>query len=372
MRWAIYLGVSWTWCIGMFLPTLLVRDFGLWSFLAFALPNVLGAAAMGLVLKDAAASREMVARHRGAMISFSRVTIAYQCFFAGWMLPQLLGWFALLLYPLIVLSLVAAIKRDREFSLITLLTFAVSVAAWITLEARGLLSFPAPAGLDGAALLAPVCLLGFLLCPYLDLTFHHAFQRAAEKSTAPARLAFILGFGVVFASMIVLTLRYTNALSNPAAHWLIGTHILVQLSATILLHQVRSAKESGKPNGLPLLPVVGLFSAIGVGAFLTPPIANWQAGEYLYRAFLAFYGLLVPLYVLLRIVPKTPAHWRLLGGAAITALPFYVVGFYTSHTWALAGGVGVVLLAWTLSGIAPKLPLPTPPPNSRPNATPPK
>ena len=30
--WAIYLGMSWTWCIGMFLPVLLIRDFGPLSF----------------------------------------------------------------------------------------------------------------------------------------------------------------------------------------------------------------------------------------------------------------------------------------------------------------------------------------------------
>ncbi|HTL30770.1 MAG TPA: hypothetical protein VL282_16180, partial [Tepidisphaeraceae bacterium] len=34
--WAIYLGMSWTWCIGMFLPVLLVRDYGFWGWLVFA------------------------------------------------------------------------------------------------------------------------------------------------------------------------------------------------------------------------------------------------------------------------------------------------------------------------------------------------
>src|ERR1051325_4731620 len=48
--WAIYLGMSWTWCIGMFLPVLLVRDYGVWASVVFAVPNVLGAAAMGWVL----------------------------------------------------------------------------------------------------------------------------------------------------------------------------------------------------------------------------------------------------------------------------------------------------------------------------------
>ncbi|MBV8780683.1 MAG: hypothetical protein JO353_04735, partial [Phycisphaerae bacterium] len=47
LGWAIFLGVSWTWCIGMYLPVLLVRDYGFWGWVVFAIPNVVGAAAMG-------------------------------------------------------------------------------------------------------------------------------------------------------------------------------------------------------------------------------------------------------------------------------------------------------------------------------------
>jgi hypothetical protein len=47
LGWANYLGMSWTWCIGMFLPVLLVRDYGIGAWWIFAIPNVVGAAAMG-------------------------------------------------------------------------------------------------------------------------------------------------------------------------------------------------------------------------------------------------------------------------------------------------------------------------------------
>ena len=40
--WAIYLGTSWTWCIGMFLPVLVLRELGLTGFLSFAIPNIVG------------------------------------------------------------------------------------------------------------------------------------------------------------------------------------------------------------------------------------------------------------------------------------------------------------------------------------------
>ena len=64
--WAAYLACSWTWCIGMFLPVLLYRDFGLRGFILFAVPNVLGAAAMGWVLRTPASSSRLVSRHPGA------------------------------------------------------------------------------------------------------------------------------------------------------------------------------------------------------------------------------------------------------------------------------------------------------------------
>ena len=40
--WAAFLASSWTWCIGMFLPVLMIRDYGGWGWAVFALPNILG------------------------------------------------------------------------------------------------------------------------------------------------------------------------------------------------------------------------------------------------------------------------------------------------------------------------------------------
>ena len=40
LGWAAYLGMSWTWCIGMFLPVLLIRDYGIWGFVVFAVPTL--------------------------------------------------------------------------------------------------------------------------------------------------------------------------------------------------------------------------------------------------------------------------------------------------------------------------------------------
>src|SRR2546421_4737493 len=82
LAWAAYLASSWTWCIGMFLPVLLVRDYGVWGWIVFALPNVIGAAAMGLVLKNQAASESITRLLAPACAAFSLVTISFQLYFA--------------------------------------------------------------------------------------------------------------------------------------------------------------------------------------------------------------------------------------------------------------------------------------------------
>src|SRR6476661_4754696 len=69
LGWAAYLGMSWTWCIGMFLPVLLVRDYGFWGWLVFAVPNVVGAAAMGWVMNSRHRSQRVIDSHRLALVA---------------------------------------------------------------------------------------------------------------------------------------------------------------------------------------------------------------------------------------------------------------------------------------------------------------
>lgn len=361
----------------MYLPVLLVRDWGFWAFVVFALPNVIGAAAMPWVVRSATASREMVARHAGPMLTFSRVTIVFQAFFAGWMLPQLVGWWTLTIYPVLIGCLLFAAKRDRDFFILTALTWLISLVAGLVLASWGVLSVPAAKGIDGAAMLAPVCLLGFLLCPYLDLTFHHALQRAEDERPGSARPAFALGFGVVFASMIAFTLLYAGVLlqlDSASAGRVVGVHLMLQLIVTALLHQVRSgvlaaevaratgpnlrmgkrAKPAKQPGGGPPLMVLlaGGFAA-GLAAYFVPPLGGWPAGEYVYRAFFVFYGLLFPAYVLFRMVPREPGSFRVLGVTVLMAMPLYAAGFYTMYPLFLGAGTAVVLFGWMVSGLRP-------------------
>ncbi|HEX3357916.1 MAG TPA: hypothetical protein VHS31_13170, partial [Tepidisphaeraceae bacterium] len=89
LGWAIFLGISWTWCIGMFLPVLLVRDYGVWGWVVFAIPNVIGAAAVGWLNRTAEQSVQTVKAHGPMMTAFSAVTATFQIFFTLWILGRL-------------------------------------------------------------------------------------------------------------------------------------------------------------------------------------------------------------------------------------------------------------------------------------------
>src|SRR5258706_13400931 len=99
LLWAFLLACSWTWCIGMFLPVLLVRNWGIWGWVVFAVPNVIGAAAMGFVLRSRQSSEDILINHRPAMAIFSLITIAFHIYFVYWFVAERLMGPWLLVIP---------------------------------------------------------------------------------------------------------------------------------------------------------------------------------------------------------------------------------------------------------------------------------
>ena len=376
--WAAFLASSWTWCIGMFLPVLMIRDYGGWGWTLFALPNIFGAAAMGWVLRDRDASVVVQQAHLPACRWFSIVTIAFHAFFAIALVPSLLGDnFLTLAVAMIPLVLLLWGARGRRATIAASVVLAISVLAMLGFVAiRGLAEWPAPAKprLD-LLWLAPVTVFGFLLAPYLDLTFHRARQ---STTRAGGRTAFGVGFGVFFLLMVVFTAQYAEpmiaALSGARRlsirtdlfATVLGAHLAVQTVFTVLAHG-EAVKETRDPQASPWPAVLGTGAIIGLAILLrwaanVFPVYHGYWGqrlntyELIYRIFMAFYGLVFPTYVWLFMMPALRRRPMAAGpprtatvvffGAVVTlAAPAFWMGFIEGRMLWLVGGVLLVVVS---------------------------
>ncbi len=394
----MYLATSWTWCIGMFLPVILMRDFGWWAWVAFAIPNVVGAAAMGAALKRDGASQAMVAAHAPMMRVFSIVTLAFQAFFLAWLLTGLdsgLLRAAMLMVVLCVLILSGLHARWPVWSRVsTGVVYVISiVCAGLYVAQVGLPTLPATKVSQAAdlALLAPVLIIGFALCPYLDLSFHAARQRTQGQT---GTLAFVVGFGVLFLAMIVFTLLYTPTVLNtsplsPAAAatgivqggsssalggivlgglslaaLAVLVHLVAQAAITAGIHQsfarrhslgaiTPSIKREANPGIFQKLPTMAWVALllVPVGILIgMPSYAGLSMFELCYRAFMGFYGLIFPAYVWVCVLPTfglatkpTKRHWRAFVIAVAIAMPFFWFGFIEREYVMLVPGVLALL-----------------------------
>ncbi|HEY0009983.1 MAG TPA: hypothetical protein VGB55_14745 [Tepidisphaeraceae bacterium] len=357
LAWAAFLGASWTWVIGMFLPVLLIRDLGGWSWVIFAVPNIVGAAAMGWVLRSREASVAFVSRHAMACRLFSLVTISFHLFFALWMLPQLIGWPGWVVAAAAVQLTFTPLGSTRfqlAWSAAALL-FSAGVA--FVLHSQGMLSLPEAEAisLPHTLGLSLVCFAGFALCPYLDLTFHRARQ---ATSRGGAKVAFGAGFGLFFASMIVLTLLYAPHLFNigwrtPAA-WAVAAHLSMQILFTVCVHaqSLQHIEVHEEDDSSLLRPMLGTALGFGLLAAMLAGFANSNGltyaelpiGEILYRSFLAFYGLVVPAYFAAQLAPAKSRTmiWLV---AMLIAVPFYWFAFMHRQMVWFAPGVAVLAVA---------------------------
>jgi hypothetical protein len=387
--------MSWTWVIGMYLPILMVRDLGLAGYLVFAVPNVIGAAAMGWVLRSPESSRRLTEAHADACRAFSIVTLGYHlfwlCWLGGW------AWTRWSVGPMgLLVALVLAVGvglgwRLFQFAglarLAALLVLAVSLGAMLVYLLAPEGAEPAVADrladvpfTTDAIWMLPVSTLGFALCPYLDLTFNRA--RQACETPGQSRFAFGVGFGVFFALMIVFTLLYAGPMvgfvdgSNGAGVVIptliaaaLAVHVGLQWMFTVSVH---TREISAQPR--PWAVVSGLaFVACTVAGLAGAMLAEQRwfgmaPGEVGYRVLLSFYGLVFPAYVWINVIDlrarrmRTATRRSLAVTAAAIALaaPFYFVGFIMRDEPWLAPGFLIVILAKLAAGRADRArPLPS-------------
>lgn len=373
LGWACYLACSWTWCIGMFLPVLLVRDFGVWGFVIFAVPNVLGAAAMGWVLRTRQAAERLVVEHAPLCAAFSLVTVWFHVFFLAWLLTLLpAGAMRDAAWGVLLALLFIRHGAHRPWRhVIAAAVLAFSLATAIAAARAGFLESPpapaAPIDVTGLLWLAPVCAFGFGLCPYLDATFLRARM---NTSTSGARAAFSIGFGALFLALLLYTLSYAAPLlsfaRNNAASThrlgfaLVALHMIVQALYTVGLHTVewRTPRTRAHPRRIRIVAAAGWFLALAAGfmAPFLPGYAALSAGEIVYRLFMAFYGLVFPAYVWLCMIPTPDGHSGLAGQrgrikfaawmtSVALAAPLFWLGFIERQEAWLAPGLGIVLVA---------------------------
>lgn len=379
LLWSVFLAASWTWCIGMFLPVLMVRDYGALGFLVFAIPNCIGAAAVGWLARP---SPEWAARHAGALRAFSFVTMAFQAYFAGWMLSGFGPSTAMALAPMLLLVTIAAAwpSRDASARIIALGVYALSIIVLLRLQLGGGLNWTAPllAGddptrtlLTGLLPIAPVVVFGFLACPWMDLTLLRA--RFATQG-AQRRLAFTLGYLVLFPAMILLTFASRDiaslwgAYASLALATALALHVSAQLGLTIGLHgrEVVPQQAGSFPirRLVMVLAILGAFGALGVAAPSMPDRFDLSAGELAYRVFISFYGLVFPAYAWLCMVPTrdgrdgpTRKKVRVWSFAVGVAIPLYFVGYIQQVELLLIPGLLIVLGARLALPGGPGLPL---------------
>jgi len=362
IAWGVFCACSWTWCIGMYLPVIMVDRFGIPGFLVFAVPNVIGCAGFGYVLARRARSGAMVQRHGAAMLAFSLVAVAYHMFFITFLLGELFveltprqEAFVPIAGAIVVLTagMLLSLAGDRQWLVIAAAVYVFSLIAFGIIGFGGWERIGMSGRLEPGRLvwLAPVVSIGFLLCPYLDLTFHRALRRS------PSRHAFAV-FGVTFAVMIVFTCFLWFS-PRPALPWVGLAHIAAQTIFTVGAHlrEVRVSAALGRPAVKVLLMFLPLIAVAAYPA--ARAAADAMAGEELYLRFLVCYGLVFPAYVLLFMGPWRP--WRfsprtLLAFAAVIVLlaPLYELGFIGGTTWLLAVPVGGLVLWAVVRQLVPR------------------
>ena len=337
----------------MYLPVIMIERFGWPGFVAFAVPNVIGCAAFGYVVGGQSRSEAMVAQHATIMTWFSIVTVAYHMFFIVWLFAELVpvpgeAYWLPLSAAGIVLALggVLGFLPNRDWLWLSVIVYGVSLTTLIAVGFGGLghVEWRGELSLARLGWLTPTLCFGFLLCPYLDLTFHRAIQHASTRH------AFAV-FGGAFAVMLVLTccIWFPRGRVLPS---LAIAHLVTQSVFTVGAH-LREIRVSPLLSHDTARRWLAMLAPLATAPLLYIARLFWgssELGQDLYLRFLVFYGLVFPAYALVFMRPRSETRARresiMFGAAMIASLPFYELGFLHGQTWLLVLPLGVLAL-WT-------------------------
>lgn len=345
---ALFLTNSWFWCIGGFFPVLLWMDFGDAAFPAFAIFNILGAAAFGFVWSDAR-RRAFLARSDEASRVFSLVVIGFHVFFVLW-ISVLLGavWPACIWLAATLLFRIAGDGGAIGGGGLFLTTLALFAAGLMLAGDVG------PSPVDVAPFLhqiAPLA-LGFLLAPAFDRTFHRSFA-ATDRPRAVFALAFCGFFAVLLAAMYFATPVLAGAVHTSGDAGLIIVAIMLQAGFTTAAH-LREVEETTAPCRSRALTLAGAAALVGIGlsgAALLSAEQVFAGGALLYRSLVFVIGGVFPTLLLFRGVNR----WSLAALGFIS--PCYTLGFLIGGAWApflsvALAGLALIYAAYRMNGAA--------------------
>jgi hypothetical protein len=338
---AIYLACSWLWCLGGFFPLILGRDYGWPALVAFTVFNIGGAIAMGFYFKQRTQQQQFEHKHKSAIALFSYITIAYQLFFVSW-LGFVVGLYWLL--PAVLFIGLMIYFSKAYIKSVAIIFYVLSIALFILF-----LNLDLPPVDLGAKLYWPHAVLplaiGFILSPYLDITFHRAYKQSHHP-----KLSFLLGFGVFFLSLLFFVFNYAASLGDiffnqavPASIiYPVIAFLVLQTSFTIAAH-CSELKLQDYIKGPALFGTIGGFSAMVLAMlffFQGSKIysTNLPFEETLYKSFLFFYSLVFPLYLMIR---KSTS--RYLWALAICT-PAYALGFLVGGQYSYFLSIGVACI----------------------------
>ena len=336
LSWGLYLSSSWTWCIGMFLPVILLHRYGWAGYLVFAVPNVIGCTAFGYVMGNAERSRQFVARYTPLLKGFSFVTILFHFYFVLMLLRiHELGLAVCFLLLAGFTLLVCLLQRfsDRSFLWLAMLAYGVSLAVGVDLFDGGFV-VQATRPWYEALYLLPLTSIGFLLCPYLDLSFHKALQRS------PSKHCFAV-FGVSFVAMIAITAIYQDLVLE-----LVPILLMLHLGGQVLFSMGVHAKELSAqiaPEDRVKFGAVLAVALMLICSLMLWPNQSTQFWLDNYLRFFVFYGVLFPATLIAMGMHKK--HYLLFVVSVVLALPFLELGVIAQFAY-LAIIPALVLIAW--------------------------
>jgi len=346
--WGLYGAASWTWCIGLFLPTILMQWFGWSGFLLIAIPNVIGATLMGLLLGSPSASRRFCSRHPHAIKWFVTITIAFHLVFlsmvATWIFPAAMrspwDWVLFPLTALVLGQLLSLAPRSWWPLLGTIALACGGVVVAMNCENAHSAGWSGTRPPIDLLWLAPIFSIGFLLCPWLDAPFH----RVRQETEGP--LGFLV-LGIGFLCMLLVTASYWwlgEGLGTPLVlAWIFG-----QATFTIAanLRELRDLLPSLKTATDFPVEAIAIAAVCIAGLFF---VETWAEGKDLYLRWLALYGLFFPAILLAWCLRRSPRVT--IGGVARLIILLAVasalgdIGLINGPAWIAA--VAAILILFT-------------------------